>query len=56
MLVPGHPDLKAIDLFVSVAELGSLGKAASAHGMSQPAMSMRMNQLEEALGITLLKR
>ena len=50
------PDLLALDLLDSVAELGSLGQAASRHGMSQPAVSMRMNQLERRLGVSLLQR
>jgi DNA-binding transcriptional LysR family regulator len=46
----------ALDLLESVAELGSLGQAASRHHMSQPAVSMRMSQLERALGLHLLDR
>ena len=42
MLPPGPPDLLSLDLLDSIAELGSLGQAASRHGMSQPAVSMRM--------------
>jgi DNA-binding transcriptional LysR family regulator len=50
------PDLIELDLLDSVAELGSLGRAAARHGMSQPAVSMRMSQLERRLGIRLLCR
>jgi DNA-binding transcriptional LysR family regulator len=50
------PDLVALDLLDSVAELGSLGQAAARHRMSQPAVSMRMSQLERRLGVTLLVR
>ena len=56
MLPPSMPDLIALDLLDSVAELGSLGRAASRHRMSQPAVSMRMSQLERRLGLTLLQR
>ncbi|MGH3420905.1 MAG: LysR family transcriptional regulator [Streptosporangiaceae bacterium] len=56
MLPPSTPDLIALDLLDSIAELGSLGQAAGRHGMSQPAVSMRMTQLEHSLGITLLQR
>ncbi len=56
MLPPSTPDLIALDLLDSIAELGSLGRAASRHGMSQPAVSMRMSQLERRLGLTLLQR
>lgn len=56
MLPPSTPDLIALDLLDSVAELGSLGQAASRHRMSQPAVSMRMTQLERRLGVSLLER
>lgn len=50
------PDLIELDLLDSVAELGSLGRVAARHGMSQPAVSMRMSQLERRLGVRLLQR
>ena len=56
MLPSSTPDLIALDLLDSIAELGSLGQAAGRHGMSQPAVSMRMTQLERSLGVTLLQR
>jgi DNA-binding transcriptional LysR family regulator len=56
MLPPSTPDLIALDLLDSIAELGSLGQAASRHRMSQPAVSMRMSQLERRLGVVLLQR
>src|SRR5215469_1270693 len=56
MLPSSTPDLIALDLLDSIAELGSLGRAASRHRMSQPAVSMRMSQLERRLGLTLLER
>ncbi len=56
MLPPATPDLIALDLLDSIAELGSLGQAASRHRMSQPAVSMRMSQLERRLGVVLLQR
>ncbi|MDQ2876290.1 MAG: LysR family transcriptional regulator, partial [Actinomycetota bacterium] len=56
MLPPSTPDLIALDLLDSIAELGSLGQAAGRHGLSQPAVSMRMSQLERRLGIGLLQR
>jgi DNA-binding transcriptional LysR family regulator len=56
VLPPGPPDLLSLDLLDSIAELGSLGQAASRHGMSQPAVSMRMAQLERGLGLSLLQR
>ena len=56
MLPPSTPDLIALDLLDSIAELGSLGQAASRHRMSQPTVSMRMTQLERRLGVSLLER
>ncbi|MDA8312197.1 MAG: LysR family transcriptional regulator [Actinomycetota bacterium] len=51
-----HPDLSSLDLLVSVGELGSISAAAAAHGMSQPAASMRLRALERLLRIPLLDR
>ncbi len=56
VLPPSTPDLIALDLLDSIAELGSLGQAAGRHRMSQPAVSMRMTQLERRLGVSLLER
>ena len=50
------PDLRSLDLLKSIAELGSIRAAASAHGISQPAASMRVRSLERALGIALIDR
>jgi len=55
-LSASFPDLTALDLFTSVIELGSLGKAAKAHGIAQPSVSSRMKNLERQLGVTLLER
>ena len=49
-------DLVELELLVDVAETGSLGRAAARHGLSQPAVSMRMTGLERALGLRLLRR
>ena len=56
MLPSSAPDLITLELLDSIAELGSLGQAAARHGMSQPAVSMRMTRLERSLGLTLLQR
>ena len=45
VLPPSTPDLIALDLLDSIAELGSLGRAASRHRMSQPAVSLRSSWL-----------
>ncbi|MFD9700195.1 LysR family transcriptional regulator [Lentzea sp. NPDC059081] len=49
-------DLTSFDLLRSVAELGSIGRAAQAHGMSQPSASERLRTLEARVGVTLLER
>ncbi|MCX5425547.1 LysR substrate-binding domain-containing protein [Streptomyces sp. NBC_00078] len=55
-LPPETPELKVLELLVSVAETGSLGRAAARHGMSQPAASMRISALERRLRLVLLER
>ncbi|MGH8960286.1 MAG: LysR family transcriptional regulator, partial [Jatrophihabitantaceae bacterium] len=55
-LAPWTPDLAALDLLVSVAELGSVGRAAAAHRISQPSASARLSRLERQLGVPLLVR
>lgn len=56
VLSPSFPDIASLDLYVSVIELGSLSKAAAAHGVAQPSASGRIRHLERQLGITLLSR
>ncbi len=51
-----HPDLAALDLLVSVSELGSISAAARAHHITQPAASMRLRGLEQGLQVQLLER
>lgn len=50
------PDLGALDLFCTVVELGSLSRAAEAHGISQPSASSRIRSLERRFGLVLLSR
>jgi DNA-binding transcriptional LysR family regulator len=50
------PNLDALDLLVTVSELGSISSAAAAHHETQPAASMRLRSLERALGLQLLER
>ncbi len=50
------PDLGALDLFCTVADLGSLSRAAEAHGIAQPSASSRIRNLERRLGVRLLTR
>lgn len=55
-LPPRVPDLPALDLLLSVIELGSLGRAAEAHGISQPSASSRIRYLEKLVGLPVLER
>ena len=55
-LPPAFADLTGFDLLLSVARLGSVGRAATAHHLSQPAASARLRELERRLGLTLLHR
>ena len=50
------PDLTALELLVSVAETGSIRRAAMAHHISQPAASVRIRGLEAALQLRLVER
>ncbi|APB01003.1 LysR family transcriptional regulator [Nocardia seriolae] len=55
-LSPRVPDLAALDLLLSVVELGSLGRAAKAHAISQPSASSRIRYLEQLVGVPVLER
>ena len=55
-LPPRVSDLTGFDLLLSVARLGSLGRAAAEHGISQPAASARIRHLEGQLGLALIDR
>uniref|UniRef100_A0AAU2V0Z6 LysR family transcriptional regulator n=1 Tax=Streptomyces sp. NBC_00003 TaxID=2903608 RepID=A0AAU2V0Z6_9ACTN len=55
-LPPRVPDLAALDLLLSVIELGSLGRAAEAHGITQPSASSRIRYLEKLVGVPVLER
>ncbi|MFN2536350.1 MAG: LysR family transcriptional regulator [Pseudonocardiaceae bacterium] len=50
------PEIGALDLLLSVARLGSLGRAARQHGISQPAAGSRIRHLERLLGLSLIER
>lgn len=55
--LPTHvTDLISYELLLAVAELGSIGRAGHAHGMSQPAASARLRTLERRVGVPLLNR
>ncbi|WSF37224.1 LysR substrate-binding domain-containing protein [Streptomyces sp. NBC_01351] len=55
-LSPRVPDLSALELLLSVIELGSMGRAAEAHGISQPSASSRLRYLEKLVGVPVLER
>lgn len=50
------PDANLLSLFFTVAHSGSLNRAAQRLNMSQPAVSMKIAQLEHQLGVKLLER
>lgn len=49
-------DLADLRAFIAVADLGSFVAAARAHHLSQPALSRRVDKLEQALGFKLFER
>src|SRR5512142_33926 len=49
-------DLGALELLLSVARTGSIGRAAAEHGVSQPSASARLANLERRTGVPLLQR
>lgn len=53
---PRPPELISLRLLVDVGSLGSLGRAARAQGISQPAASKRLALLERELGLSLVLR
>jgi molybdate transport repressor ModE-like protein len=50
------PEIGSLDLLLTVAREGSLGKAAREHGISQPAVASRIRNLERLIGIALVVR
>jgi len=49
-------ELKSLNTFIQVAELGSFSRAGAKLGYSQPAVSVQIKQLEQDLGIRLFDR
>jgi DNA-binding transcriptional LysR family regulator len=49
-------DLRKLEIFVRVAEVGSFSRAAEQLRMAQPAVSIAVRRLEEELGLPLLAR
>ncbi|GAB3138066.1 LysR family transcriptional regulator [Micromonospora sonneratiae] len=50
------PDLDSLELLLKVASTGSLGRAAVAHGLSQPAVTARIRGMERLVGFPLVRR
>jgi DNA-binding transcriptional LysR family regulator len=51
-----EPEVAELRAFCAAASLGSIGEAARAMGVSQPAMSKRLRQLEAVVGDRLFER
>lgn len=49
-------DVASVRLFLTVAELGSVSKAAARHGVTQPSATARIQKLERVVGVQLLER
>ena len=49
-------DVRALNIFIEVAELGSFTKAGDKLGYSQPTVSFQIKQLEKELGVSLFDR
>ncbi len=49
-------DVASVRLFLTVAELGSVSKAAVRHGVTQPSATARIQKFERAVGVQLLER
>lgn len=56
MLSPRVPDLDSLELLLAVASTGSLGRAGERHGISQPAVSARIQRMEALVGLPLVQR
>ena len=52
----GQYSLQGLRVFAHVASLGSVGEAASALGLTQPAVSLQIHGLENQLGFSLFER
>ncbi|MBX6374648.1 MAG: LysR family transcriptional regulator, partial [Acetobacteraceae bacterium] len=50
------PSLRQLRTFLSVVETGSVTAAAQALGLTQPAASQQLRELERAMGVRLLER
>lgn len=55
-LSPRVPELDALELLIAVAATGSLGRAGVERGISQPAVSARIQRMEQVVGLPLVQR
>lgn len=53
---PTGLNLRALEAFVAIVECGSITRAAERIGLTQPAVSIALRELEAALGTTLIDR
>ncbi len=54
---PGLPfDLRSLEIFLSVCDLGAMASAARSLGLTQPAVSLAIGELERKTGATLFDR
>ena len=56
MLSQRVPDLDSLELLLAVASTGSLGRAGAVRGISQPAVSARIQRMEQTVGFALVER
>ncbi len=55
-LSPRMPELASLEIFLAIAETGSLGRAARELGLTQQAISRRLASMEAQIGVTLAVR
>ena len=51
-----HPEIRDLKIMLTVAEMGSFRKAGHVLGIGQPAVSRRVRNLEDLLGVSLFER
>ena len=51
-----YPTVKQIEYFLTLSDVGSLSKAAAILGVTQPALSRQLGELEKTLGLRLFDR
>ena len=56
MLSSRVPDIRALELLLTIASSGSLGAAAREHRISQPAVTGRVQGIERLVGLRLVQR